>query len=344
MTEDTEVKSIDLALQGGGSHGAFTWGVLERLLEDERVKLEGLCGTSAGAMNAVMVAHGLQLDGREGAIELLNKFWRAISSSQTFSPLQPSILDEIKGEGGLEYSPAYIMMEAFSTLVSPYQLPLTKLNPLRDILLNLVDFDRLQNCEKTKLFVCATNVRTSRPKVFTAQDISVDAVLASSCLPQLFRAVEIDGEYYWDGGFMGNPPIFPLIRNTSTSDILIVQINPINIRDVPETPSEIRDRVNELSFNSSLMHEMRRIFLMQKILDSGVKLPGEHREFRDVYLHNINPEKQIAHYTTSSKLNASWSHLQRLKKIGKNAASEWLNENYENLGHASTCDVSEIFL
>jgi NTE family protein len=326
-------KSLDLALQGGGSHGAFTWGVLERLLEDERIALAGLCGTSAG----------MQRNGRQGAIDLLNAFWARVSQQQTYSLIQPSIWDKAEGNGSMDTSPAYHFFEMFTNMMSPYQYNPLNLNPLREILLELVDFDYLKSCKATQLFLCATNVKTSRAKVFTLPEMSVDAVLASACIPFLFHAVEVDGEFYWDGGFMGNPPIFPLIDHTDTNDILIIQVNPIEIDKVPTSAIEIRDRINELSFNASLMFEMRKVDFVQRMLDEGVNFHA-NKPLKKLYIHNINPEKEISHYTVSSKLNASMEFLLKLKWIGRQYADQWLEQNFQFIGKKSTCNVREVFL
>ncbi len=336
-------KQLDLALQGGGSHGAFTWGVLERILEDERIGIAGLCGTSAGAMNATMVAAGLQKNGRQGAIDLLNEFWHKVSQQQLYSFLQPSLLDKMDGNGSMDKSPAFHWFEALTNVMSPYQFNPLNINPLRAILLELVDFDYLKSCDQTQLFLCATNVKTSRAKVFHLKEMSVDAVLASACIPFMFQAVEIDGEFYWDGGFMGNPPIFPLIDYTETNDILIVQINPIIIDKVPQSAVEIRDRVNELSFNASLMFEMRKVDFVQRMLQDGLNFRSA-KPLKMLHIHNINPEVEISHYTVSSKLNASLDFLLKLKEIGKRYASEWIQNNYEDIGVRSTCNVREVFL
>jgi NTE family protein len=337
-----EVKSLNLALQGGGAHGAFTWGVMERLLEDDRVSFEGVCGTSAGAMNAVVVAHGMMQNGKKGAIDGLYKFWKKISDQQRFSLVQPSLVDKGMGnEGRLGYSPIYQMLDFYTMLLSPYQFNPLNLNPLQDILESLVDFEALKTYKGCKLFVCATNVRTGRAKVFSGDEISLQAVMASACLPFLFKAVEIDGEAYWDGGYMGNPPIFPLINETRSSDILVVQINPIAIKEIPKTADEIRDRINTLSFNTSLMHEMRRVNLLQRLMQMGLDM-GEND--RKINIHHINPEEVMAEMSVSSKLNANWQFLNRLRNYGRKAAEDWLNEHYEDLGNKSTCDLKEVFL
>lgn len=336
------MKTLGLALQGGGSHGAFTWGVIERLLEDERIHIDGLCGTSAGAMNATIVAYGLMKGGRKGAIDLLYKFWKRISDEQKFSFIQPSLYEKWFGDNGkLDYSPAYQFFEFFTMMFSPYQFNLLDYNPLESILESLVDFDALKSYKGCKLFVCATNVCTGRAKIFSGKEISLKAVMASACLPFLFKAVEIDGNYYWDGGYMGNPPIFPLINDTETSDILLIQINPIRIKEVPRTADEIRDRINTLSFNTSLMHEMRRVNLIQRLLQLGLNLDGKSRK---INIHHINPEELMSGMSVSSKLNADWSFLLRLRAHGREAAEKWLAENYEKIGLESTCNLKEVFL
>ncbi|WP_448530231.1 patatin-like phospholipase family protein [Raineya sp.] len=336
------MKTLDLALQGGGSHGAFTWGVIERLLEDERLQIDGLCGTSAGAMNATIVAYGLMQGGRKGAIDLLYKFWKRIADEQKFSFIQPSLYERWFGDSGkLDYSPAYQVLDFFTMMFSPYQFNLLDYNPLESILENLIDFEALKSYKGCKLFVCATNVCTGRAKIFSGEEISLKAVMASACLPFLFKAVEIDGNYYWDGGYMGNPPIFPLINDTETSDILLIQINPIRIKEVPRTADEIRDRINTLSFNTSLMHEMRRVNLIQRLLQLGLNLDGKSRK---INIHHINPEELMSEMSVSSKLNADWKFLLRLRAYGREAAEKWLAENYEKIGVESTCNLREVFL
>ncbi|TAF65841.1 MAG: patatin-like phospholipase family protein [Cytophagales bacterium] len=335
-----EQKKLAVALQGGGSHGAFTWGVIDRLLEDERLHLEGFCGTSAGAMNAVVLAYGMHSGGRMRAKELLEKFWREVASYIHTSPLQPSLYDILFGNGNMDYSPGYLMSEMMALFTSPYQSPID-INPLRDILLKFVDFDSLKQCKIVKVFVCATNVRKGKAKVFPTHEISVEAVLASANLPFLYKAVTIDGEDYWDGGYMGNPPIFPLIDGTDCSDILIVQINPINIPETPKNANEIRDRVNELSFNSSLMLEMRKIDFIDRLLDKGIDLGDK---FRKIYVHNINPEKHIHHYNVSSKLNITWSFLSHLHQLGRQYAEEWIEQHFDKLGKKHSTNIREVFM
>ena len=335
-----ETKSLSLALQGGGSHGAITWGVLDRFLEEERLELEGFSGTSAGAMNAALLAYGLHIEGREKARELLHEFWKGVSDMAAFSPIQPTPWDALFGGGNMDFSPGFMMAEVASMFISPYQANPLDINPLQDILESVIDFRSLRSCKVTKLFVCATNVRRGRARVFSLPEISCRAVMASACIPYIFKAVHIDGEDYWDGGFMGNPPIFPLI-DAGCKDIMLVQINPINIDKTPTSSTEIRDRINELSFNSSLMLEMRRIEFIDRLLDAGVDLGPK---FRKIFIHNINPEKEVQPLNLSSKLNARWDFLRQLRDIGRQKADEWLAENFSRIGKESTCDVRATFL
>lgn len=338
-------KHLALALQGGGSHGAFTWGVLDRLLEEPLLDLDGFSGTSAGAMNATVLAYGLHQGGaqhgRALARELLDQFWYMVADQARNSPLQPAWWDAWLGQGNMDYSPGYLLSEVTSIFFSPYQLNPLDLNPLRGILQEIVDFDSLRSCNATQLFLAATNVRRGRVKVFTLPEISCDAVLASACLPYLFKAVTIDGEDYWDGGFMGNPPIFPLIDGTPGCDILLVQINPINIERTPQTAAEIRDRVNELSFNSSLMLEMRKVEFIDRMLDQGIN-PGDR--FRKIFFHNINPETTLGPLNVSSKYNARWDFITHLRDLGRQYAHDWLEDNFDAIGERSTTNLREMFL
>ncbi|MBM3573334.1 MAG: patatin-like phospholipase family protein, partial [Alphaproteobacteria bacterium] len=227
-----EVKVINLALQGGGAHGAFTWGVLDRLLEDDRIAIEGISATSAGAMNAVVLAHGMMDGGRPGARAALDLFWRKISEAAQMSPLQPTWLDRLIGSKNLEYSPAYLAFDLMSRMLSPYQFNPLNVNPLSDVLDSVVDFERLHQCDQVQLYISATNVQTGKVRVFDNKEMSLQAVLASACLPFMFQTVEIDGEYFWDGGYMGNPAIFPLIYHCQSRDVVIVQINPMLRKEI----------------------------------------------------------------------------------------------------------------
>jgi NTE family protein len=331
---------VALAFQGGGAHGAFTWGVMDRLLEEE-IEIAGISGTSAGAMNAAIVAHGLQIGGREGARELLHKFWYKISEAGKKGILQPTPLDDVLHPGEMDYSPGFNWFNLMTLMFSPYELNPLNINPLKDILEELIDFEKLRNCDKTRLFVCATNVYNCRVKVFHLPEITVDALLASACLPFLFQSVVIDGIPYWDGGYMGNPPIFPLIEETDTKDILLVKINPVVSEKIPKTAREIEDRLNEISFNSSLMWEMRWINFKNKLVRQGFDEDGRLRE---IYIHTISADEALAHLGYSSKLNTTWKFLMTLRTIGRTYAEKWLNESLPYVGKQSSCDIYKSFL
>ena len=334
-----KTKKLALALQGGGSHGAITWGVLDRLLEEKGLELEAWSGTSAGAMNAAVLAYGLKTGGPVQAQKLLGQFWRAVSDTAQLSLLQPSFYDVLFGEGNMDHSPAYWWTETLSSIWSPYQLNPSNVNPLQNILKEVVtDFSILQD-DSCKLFVCATNVRSGNAKIFAGKQLSAKAVLASACLPNAYQAVTIDGESYWDGGFMGNPPLYPLIR-AGCKDILLVQITPVNIKEVPDTANEIKDRLTEISFNSSLLHELRGISFVNRLLKEGVKLDPR---YKNLHLHSINPEDEITHLHKSSMLNARWNFLCELRDLGRKQADEWLQNHYKHIGAKSTFELPVMY-
>lgn len=331
-------KTINLALQGGGSHGAFAWGVLERLLEDGRLRFEGITATSAGAMNAAVLASGWTAGGADGAREALASFWHAISEAGNRCnpwrglPRFPPLGD---------FGSAHSLMELATRLFSPYQLNPLNLNPLRDVLEAHVDFERLRRGSAIKLFLAATNVQTCKVRIFQAADISADAVLASACLPFLFQAVQIDGEYYWDGGFLGNPAIYPIIYGCDSRDVLIVHLNPIVRRGCPRTPAEILNRLNEVSFNSSLMREMRAVAFITSLIEQG-KLA--ETEAKRMFIHSIRSDEEMARHSASSKLDLSWDFLDGLRGRGRAHAAEWLRLHFDQVGRASTVDVRAEFL
>ncbi|WP_145105887.1 patatin-like phospholipase family protein [Cereibacter sediminicola] len=332
-------KSINLALQGGGSHGALTWGVLDRLLQDDRIEITGISGTSAGAMNAVVLADGLASGGRQGARDALTRFWKEVSNAARFSPIQRGPLARLMGDYSLDRSPGFLFFEGLSRLFSPYELNPLNLNPLRDILGKLVDFDRVNALPGLRVHVTATNVRTGRPRVFNPGEISADAVLASACLPQMFPAVEIDGEAYWDGGFTGNPALYPLLISEDSPDIVVVQINPLVRSVLPRSAREIMNRVNEISFNSSLVKELRAIGLMQRVAEAkGIDLGTYTR----TYLHLIHTDLEVQDLVASSKLNAEWDYLRKLFDLGRGWADGWLEENFVHIGRRSTLDLDSL--
>jgi NTE family protein len=334
-------KHVGVALQGGGAHGAFTWGVLDRLLEVDEIVADGMVGTSAGAINAVVTAYGLHIGGKAKAKELLDRLWKDIALSGNVM-FKPSFMDSMFSSGDMHNTPSYMMFNAMTQFLSPYQMNPANINPLREILNNLVDFEELRRYNKKRLFVCATNVKTNRAKVFSNAEMTVDAVLASACLPYLFQAVEIDGEFYWDGGYMGNPPLFPLIENTDIHDLLLVKINSINIKEVPTSARDIEDRITEICFNSSLINEMKLIHYRNELVRKGVDLQdGKHS--REIFVHSISAHEALGHMKHSSKMNTSWEFLLELKQKGRIYAEKWLQEEYHLVGVKSTFDVEKHF-
>jgi NTE family protein len=328
---------IDLALQGGGSHGAFTWGVLDRLLEEPWLRIAGISGTSAGAMNAAVLADGWTEAGADGARASLERFWQRVSRAAAFSPLQRSPIDRLMGRWTLDTSPAYIFMDLMSRVLSPYALNPLDFNPLRRILADCVDHDRLTN-SPIKLFITATSVRTGRGRIFRNGEITADVLLASACLPTMFRAVEIDGEPYWDGGYTGNPTITPLVRETEAHDSIVVQINPRERPDMPRTAPEILNRLNEISFNSPLMKELRMIALVRQVADPGT---GEGARWAQMRMHRIMTD-MLAQFGSSSKLNAEWDFIEMLRTEGRRAASEFLDVHGTQVGERSTVDLDAL--
>jgi NTE family protein len=337
---NSEAKKVGIALQGGGAHGAFTWGVLDRLLEVDHLIAESMCGTSAGAVNAVTCAYGLHVGGPKGAKQLLEQLWRRIA--QAGGLFKPSGFDKLFGGGDMYNSTGYMMFNNMTQYMSPYNFNPFNYNPLRDILTDLIDFNELKLYNKKKLFICATNVKTNRAKIFTNKEITVDAVLASACLPFLFQAVKIDGEYYWDGGYMGNPPIFPIITNTTLRDIVLIKINSININSVPTSARDIADRVNEISFNSSLINEMKLIHYRNELIRNGI-LKTDEKVNREIFVHTISGYDALSQLSYSSKMNTSWDFLLSLKERGRQTATKWLESDFKQVGIKSTFDVEEHF-
>ncbi|SDM18112.1 NTE family protein [Franzmannia pantelleriensis] len=336
-----ETKAIDLALQGGGAHGAFTWGVIDRLLEDPRIEIEGISGTSAGAMNAVVVAEGLTRGGEQAAREGLEAFWRAVSEAAMHSPIKRTPLDMLLGNWSLDHSPGYVMMDFMTRVVSPYQFNPFNLNPLRDLLAELVDFERVRRCESLKLFVCATDVKSGKQRIFRREEMSADAVMASACLPFMFQAVEIDGRAYWDGGYVGNPALFPLMEECGSRDIVVVQINPIERDEVPTSAAAILNRMNEITFNASLIKEVRMAAMLKGLIsDSGMDIGC----YRDTLFHRISADDALDGLSVSSKLNAEWAFLCKLRDSGRKACDAWLDAAFDDLGKRSTLDIDSVYL
>ena len=339
-------KTINLALQGGGSHGAFTWGVLDRLLEEEgRLHIEGISGTSAGAMNGAALLQGYNsVGGADHARKTLTKFWEGIGISASFEMPQNKLFTEMLGSWNIDTSPFTAMTDAWQRMFSPYQTNPLNINPLRDLVQNLFDMDAIRSCNRIKFFVSATNVETGRVRVFNREELTIDILMASACLPFSFHAVEIDGAPYWDGGYVGNPSIFPLIYNCESPDVVVVQINPLLRKGVPDTSSEIIDRLNEITFNASLISEMRAISFVQRLIEEDhLKNPDSSR-LKNMYMHVVSAESQLSAFGAASKTNVSIDFLRKLKAIGRDAADGWLKNNWEQIGVSSSIDIKEMYL
>lgn len=332
----SDVKTIELALQGGGAHGAISWGVLDRLLEEPQLRIEGISGTSAGAMNAIVVADGFQRDGANGARQALAGFWRAVSEAATASPVQRDLWSRLNGDWSLENSPMFLMFDLLTRVFSPYQFNPLDINPLRDLVLKTVDFERVRCCKAMKIFVTATNVHTGQPKIFRQPEITVDAIMASAAIPFIFKAVEIGTEAYWDGGYMGNPALFPLVDECVSRDLMLVQINPFYRPDIPVTARDIINRVNEITFNASLIKELRSILLLKQLINAeGL----ENERYRDMRLHRIDADEDLLGLEASSKLNAEWPYLTHLRDLGRSRAQQWLETHWDHLGKQSTFEL-----
>jgi NTE family protein len=325
--------AVNLGLQGGGSHGAFTWGVLDRLLEEPWLTIEGVSGTSAGAMNAAIMADGFAAGGAPGARAALERFWRRVSDAAAFSPFRRGPIDVLLGRWTLDNSPLFVAMDLAARIFSPYDFgPVS--NPLADILRDSIDFPRLAR-GPVKLFVTATNVRTGRGRVFRNAEISVEALLASACLPTLFQAVEIEGEAYWDGGYSGNPTFTPLVEECESFDIILVPINPIQRPGTPRTARDILNRLNEISFNATLLKELRMVALLRRVAAAAGTEGGDWAAMRIHYVDN----PMMTDLGYSSKLNAEWAFLTMLRDEGRRAAGAFLDAHGTALGHASSADL-----
>jgi NTE family protein len=332
MTRDTLL--VDLALQGGGAHGAFTWGALERLIEEPWLRIDGVSGTSAGAMNAAALIDGFCAGGVEGARAAMEGFWRRVAAAARLSPLQRSPVDILLGRWTLDNSPAFVAMDLASRIVSPYDLNPSGSNPLREILMETIDFERLARAP-IKLFVTATNVATGRARVFRNADLTADALLASACLPTMFQAVEIDGAAYWDGGYAGNPTITPLVRECASKDTILIQINPIERKGAPRSAIDILNRLNEISFNAPLLKELRMIAMLRQIADPG---HSEGAQWASMRMHVIATE-MASQLSASSKLIAEWDFLSMLREEGRRQVELFLERHADDLGRRSTLDL-----
>jgi NTE family protein len=341
------MRSLNLALQGGGSHGAFTWGVLDALLADGRIGMDGLSGTSAGAVNAVALASGWATalaagtDPRQGAREALSRLWGRISGWGTLGTWHRQLSGLMWGGLPPEFAPANIVANTFRGLFSPYQANPLDINPLRKLLEEEVDFEALQRHGAPKVFVSATHVRTGKAVIFTGRALTADAVMASACLPMLFQAVEIDGEHYWDGGYSVNPPLTPLIQACDSEDLMLVQINPLQRDSTPQSTTDILDRVNEMTFNASLLTQMRSIDFVNRLLEEGA-LKGSGCKV--VLMHRIDGGSAMQRFPVSSRTQADAIVIQKLFEIGQQSAREWLERHFDALGKRSTVDIRRDYL
>ena len=350
---------LNLALQGGGSHGAFTWGVLDRLLDEDGVDFGGLSGTSAGALNGAVLltgyVQGLAAGGGRGpkallaarrqAQQSLHDFWRDVSlHGPLFSPLTLHGNGQLQQAFNFDQLPVYQWLNVFMRSFSPYEFNPLNLNPLKDVVAKHVSVDALHEGSRQcgiPLFVTATSVYTGRARVFTAEELTEDALMASACLPFVFQAVEIDGEPYWDGGYTGNPALYPLIYNTSLLDVLLVRLNPMRRDDKPTRSIDIIDRLSEITFNASLIGEMRAIHFVQKLLADRKLDPGR---YKGLHMHMVADDDGMAEFGASSKFNTDWAFLQTLHRLGHDAASAWLAAHRQDIGKRSTLDIAETFL
>jgi NTE family protein len=333
-------KTVSLALQGGGAHGAFTWGVLDALLEDGRLAIEAISGASAGSMNAVVLTEGWMEGGADGARRQLRKFWKRVSLDGALSPAQQRLFNRFLGYWSSDGSPVHLWLDAWSRTFSPYETNPLDINPLKDALEALIDFGRVRACKETKLFLAATNVWTGKIRIFNGPELTADHVVASACLPTMFQAVEIEGEPYWDGGYVGNPALFPLFYETVTDDILLVQINPIERRSTPRTAHEIQNRLTEITFNGSLLRELRGVDFVARLIEEG-KL-SEH-DYKRVLMHRIAGGDKLDAFAAATRLNADWSFFKELKNLGRATAKAWLAENYDAVGVRGTLDLKAAY-
>ncbi len=335
---------ISLALQGGGSHGAFQWGVLDRLLEDDRLDIRAVTASSAGAMNAAALISGLQTGGAEGGRSQLDLLWREVNRSGGRNVFgDSSIWSAAMTPGWLKDSSLWRSAETAAMSMSPYQFNPFNLNPLKRVLDNAIDFEAVR-ASPIKLFVAATAVKQGRARLFENPEITDDVLLASACLPHLFQAVEIDGEPYWDGGYLANPALWPLLHTDTPDDILLLPLNPFVREETPRVAGDIMDRLNEIVFNAPLVAELRAIALIQDMIEDGrMKRTGENR-YRRLMLHAVEPGPWLGALSLSSKFNTEWTFLNDLKTRGREAAGEWLEHCIDHVGEKSSIDIKARFL
>lgn len=334
-------KRVNLALQGGGAFGAFTWGVLDRILQDDRLEIAAISGASAGAMNAAALLEGITHGGPAAARDCLQRFWTGVAEAAEgrWASFAPGPLRSFLGGWGGDLNPFNYWTEVMVRAMSPYDYNPLNYNPLRDLISELVDFKSVRSCKDIGVFISATNVHTGRVRVFERHELTADHIMASACLPFLFQAVVIENVPYWDGGYMGNPPLWPLFEHSDADDTIVVQINPLVRRDTPRSARDILDRVNEITFNASLLREFRAIDFVNRLMEDG-RLEGTG--YRRVLIHMIeDPDRSL--FDQGSRLRASRGMIDELHERGQAAADAWLDKHFRCIGEASTVNLRKLF-
>ncbi len=320
MPKSPSSQKIALALQGGGAHSAFSWGAIDQILLDGRLSIDAISATSGGAMIACVLAQGLHDGGEENARALLQQFWKKVSVASSMLPLRMNIVDKFLSNVGIDMSPSSMALDYFTRVFSPYQFNLFDINPLRGIVDEIVDFEMLKRESPVRLFINATHARTGESTVFTNDNLSLEAVMASACLPFIFKTVEVDGEPYWDGSFSGCPALSPLVQDKQTTDIVLVQTHPSSVEEVPTTATDILDRATEISFQAVLRQELKNIELQNRLIQLGKS------DRKPIHIHRIEAQDMLASVGRSSKLNTDWDFLVYLHDIGVQAATDWLEQ------------------
>ncbi len=338
------IKRINLALQGGGSHGAFTWGVLDALIEDGRLAFVAVSGTSAGAMNAALMLQGWAKGGPDGARKALADFWNELGTLAVASPLRRTPLDRLQGNWNLDSSPTALWADVIQRTLSPSQRNPLNFDPLRDLLRKHFDEKAVRGCGEIKAFIAATNVETGKVRIFQRDELTIDALLASACLPNVHEAVVIDGVPYWDGGYRGNPPIWPFIYSSDSNDVVIVEIDPAVRKGVPRSNAEIADRLNEITFGGALMAEMRAIAFVQDLIRQGAITGEFSRLLKMMLIHSINDDDSLAPLGAVSKFNIEPEFLEFLFQLGRTAAARWLASTFDLIGVKTSIDIAARFL
>ncbi|HYB50113.1 MAG TPA: patatin-like phospholipase family protein [Burkholderiaceae bacterium] len=332
-------RTINLALQGGGAHGAFTWGVLDSLLEDGRMQFEAISGTSAGAMNAVVLAHGLLEGGRPAARAALQKFWTAVAAA-----MPPGATAATADGQGVTLTPAFRRMLQWANTISPERINPFDRNPLRDILGSQLDFERLRAHAPVKLFVAATNANSGKLRLFRSEEMTVETVLASACLPTMHRAVEIDGEPYWDGGYSANPAVFPLFYECRSQDILLVLLSPLKYKQTPISAQDIRERILEFGFTATFLREMRMFAHLRDYVErSWFRIGRFERRVAKTRFHVIDAQEFMSELTAETKLAVNLQFFSALKELGRQRAQTWLQQHFDSVGRKSSVAISELF-